>query len=68
VPRTTVTLPLGTPNAHQQSAALPALLGAVAEDPLAAAVEGLHHGAAAHGSAYPAFFADARAAFPFLDD
>jgi hypothetical protein len=67
VPLTTVTLPSGTPNFSQQAAAFPAIFAATNDDPLAAAVDALHHTAGAYGHAYEELFTAARSAFPVLD-
>lgn len=49
VPATTVTIPTGTPNCSQQAIALPAILAAGYDDPLAGAVDTVFFAALAYG-------------------
>ena len=53
VPRTTVTIPTGTPNCSQQAIALPAIPAAANDDPLAAAVDTIYFAALAYGERHP---------------
>ncbi len=68
VPRTAVPSPDGRfGQCHQQSMALPAIFSARQEDPLRAALDALHSGAAGFGrDRYPALFTEVREAFPRL--
>ncbi|MGP8304402.1 hypothetical protein ACTPOK_42225 [Streptomyces inhibens] len=65
VPATTVTSMDGARNnMSQQAMAVPALFGAVEDDPLQAVLDALYAAAAAFGSAYPALFTEVRRTFP----
>jgi hypothetical protein len=66
VPRTTVTIPNGTPNCLQQAMAFPAITAAADPDPLAAAVEAVYAATIAHGDDHRACLAALHEAFPAL--
>ncbi|ATL27770.1 hypothetical protein [Streptomyces formicae] len=51
------------PNMRQQAMAIPALYGAVEDDPLRAALDALYAAAVTYGPAYDTLFAEARSAF-----
>ncbi|MGW1788075.1 hypothetical protein ACWCO0_27240 [Streptomyces tubercidicus] len=67
VPTTTVTSINGPwDNMSQQAMAVPALFGAVEEDPLQAVLDALYAAAATFGGDYPALFEEVRTVFPSI--